>query len=77
MENINISTTQFEHKSGDKNYNFSAINKLSKKATGEGSDIICFHKCSTGLAEFIPGEKAFQSLLELLLRITQLFWRDF
>jgi predicted amidohydrolase len=80
MENIKISTAQFEHKSGNKNYNLSVIDKLSKKAAAEGSNIICFHECSiTGytfarhlskeemldLAEFIPGGESISKLTEI------------
>lgn len=69
MDKLKISTAQFEHKSGDKQYNLSVIEKLSKEAAEKGSDIISFHECSiTGytfarhltkeqmldLAEFIP-----------------------
>ncbi len=69
MDKIKISTAQFEHKSGDKNYNLSVIEKLSEKASLEGSNVIAFHECSvTGytfarkltkeqmldLAEYIP-----------------------
>lgn len=46
MNNLKISTAQFEHKSGDKNYNLSVIETLSGKASLEGSDIIAFHECS-------------------------------
>ena len=46
MDNIRISTAQFEHKSDDKNYNLSVIETLSKKASLEGSHIIAFHECS-------------------------------
>lgn len=70
MDRIKISTAQFEHKSGDKAYNLSVIERLATKAAQEGSDVIAFHECSvTGytfarklskeqmldLAEFIPG----------------------
>ncbi len=41
-----ISTAQFENRSGDKNYNLSVIETLSKKAAQEGSDAIAFHECS-------------------------------
>ena len=69
MDKIKISTAQFEHRSGDKKYNLSVIERLSKKASQEGSHVIAFHECSiTGytfarglskeqmldLAEFIP-----------------------
>jgi len=77
MDKIKISTAQFEHKSGDKNYNLSVIEKLSEKASGEGSNVIAFHECSISgytfarnlskeqmldLAEFIP---AGESILKL------------
>ena len=69
MDNLKISTAQFENRSGDKAYNLGVIEKLSKKASDEGSHVIAFHECSiTGytfarnlskqqmldLAEFIP-----------------------
>src|SRR5436190_2438340 len=69
MNKIKISTAQFENRSGDKPYNLSVIERLSQKASSEGSNIIAFHECSiTGytfarnlskeqmldLAEFIP-----------------------
>lgn len=69
MDKIRISTAQFENKSGDKAYNLDVIEKLSQKASAEGSNVIAFHECSiTGytfarhlskkqmldLAEFIP-----------------------
>jgi predicted amidohydrolase len=69
MDKIKISTAQFEHRSGDKKYNLSVIERLSKKASQQGSHVIAFHECSiTGytfarglskeqmldLAEFIP-----------------------
>ena len=77
MDNIKISTAQFEHKSGDKDYNLSVIEKLSQQASLEGSTAIAFHECSiTGytfarhlskeqmldLAELIP---AGESILKL------------
>src|SRR5258706_6682623 len=80
MENIKISTAQFEHKSANKNYNLSIIDKLSKKAAAEGSNIICFHECSVtgytfarhlskeemlGLAELIPGGESISKLVEI------------
>lgn len=80
MENIKISSAQFEHKSGDKNYNLSIINSLSKKAAEQGSQVIAFHECSvTGytfarhlskeqmlaLAELIPDG-------ESILKLTQI-----
>ena len=80
MEKIRIATAQFEHKSGDKNYNLSVIEHLSQKAAGEGSNVIAFHECSiTGytfarhlskeqmldLAEFIPDGDSILKLTEI------------
>jgi predicted amidohydrolase len=80
MNNIKISTAQFENKSGDKNYNLSVIEQLSEKASKEGSNVIVFHECSiTGytfarhlskeqmldLAEFIPNGESVLKLTEI------------
>ena len=80
MDKLKISTAQFENKSGDKVYNLSVIEKLSKKASEEGSKVIAFHECSvTGytftrqlskeqlldLAEFIPDGKSILKLKEI------------
>ncbi len=46
MQKIKISTAQFENKSGDKEYNLSVIDKLSKQAAEEGSQVVAFHECS-------------------------------
>src|SRR6187401_293119 len=83
MNNLNISTAQFENKSGDKKYNLSVIERLSEKAAAEGSDVIAFHECSiTGytfarhlskeqmleLAEPIPDGKSILKLIEIAQR---------
>ena len=80
MYNIKISTAQFEHKSGDKEYNLSVIDALSKKAAAEGSKVIAFHECSiTGytfarklsevqmleIAELIPEGKSIKELQKI------------
>lgn len=77
MEKLLVSTAQFEHKSGDKNYNLSVIDSLCKKAAEEGSKVVAFHECSiTGytyarnltraqmleVAEFIPAGESIQKL---------------
>src|SRR4051794_39962522 len=46
MEPLKIATAQFEHRSGDKEYNLGIIESLSAKAAAEGAEIICFHECS-------------------------------
>ena len=45
METIKIATAQFEHKSGDKNYNLSVIKKLAQQASAAGANVIAFHEC--------------------------------
>ena len=80
MESLKVSTAQFEHRSGDKNYNLSVIENLCKKASGEGSRVIAFHECSiTGysfarnltkaqmldLAEFIPDGPSMAKLAQI------------
>ena len=80
MNKIKISTAQFENRSGDKHYNLCIIERLSQKASSEGSNIIAFHECSvTGyafarnlskeqmldLAEFIPHGESVLKLIEI------------
>lgn len=80
MDDIKISTAQFETKNGDKAYNLSVIEKLAKKASEEGSDVIAFHECSItsytfarhlnkeqmlDLAEFVPNGESTQKLIEI------------
>lgn len=79
-EVLRISTAQFENKSGDKDYNLSVIDNLSKKAAEQGSDAIAFHECSiTGysfarhlsrdemvmLAENIPDGPSTRKLIDI------------
>lgn len=80
MDKLKISTAQFENRNGDKAYNLSVIEKLTKKAAAEGSKVIAFHECSiTGytfarhlskkqmieLAEFIPEGDSIIKLTEI------------
>ena len=80
MQNIKISTAQFENRSGDKDYNLSVIDKLSQKAASEGAKIVAFHECSiTGytfarklskeqmleIAELIPEGESVKKLKEI------------
>ncbi len=80
MDNIKISTAQFENRSGDKNYNLSQIEKLTKQAALKGSQVIAFHECSvTGytfarnlskkqmldLAEYIPDGPSIKRLIQI------------
>jgi len=83
MQNIKVSTAQFENRSGDKDYNLSVIDRLSQKAASGGSKIIAFHECSvTGysfarrqsreqmleIAEFIPESESIDKLREIASR---------
>ncbi len=46
---LKVATTQFNHKAGDKEYNLSIIETMTKKASKEGVQIICFPEmCITG-----------------------------
>lgn len=80
MDNLRISSAQFENRSGDKQYNLSVIEKLARKAAEEGSKVIAFHECSvTGytfarhlsknqmleLAELIPEGESIVKLTEI------------
>lgn len=80
MDNLKIATAQFEAKDGDKAYNLSVIEKLTKKASEEGSNVIAFHECCiTGytfarnlskeqmldLAEFVPNGESTKKLIEI------------
>lgn len=80
MENLRVATAQFEHKSGDKNFNLSMIRSLSEQAAKEGAKVVAFHECSiTGytfarhlseaemldLAEFIPDGASTKALQKM------------
>lgn len=80
MENIRISTAQFEHKSGDKAFNLAIISDLAAQASQEGAQVVAFHECSiTGytfarhlskeqmlaLAEFIPEGESVRHLKDI------------
>lgn len=83
MDNLQISTAQFENRSGDKEFNLSRIEELSAKAANDGSDVIAFHECSvTGytfarklsrdemfdLAEFVPDGPSTAQLIQIASR---------
>ena len=46
MDKLKIATAQFEHKSADKAYNLSVIEKLAQQAAAQGAEVIAFHECS-------------------------------
>jgi len=77
---MNIAVAQFEPKDGDKSYNLSVIEKLTKKAKQQEADLISFHEMSVtaytftkdlslnelrGLAESVPGGKSVQELMRI------------
>ncbi len=77
---MKIAVAQFEPKDGDKLYNLSVIDKLTKKAKSQGADVISFHEMSitaytftkelglaeiTKLAEEVPAGKSTQALIEI------------
>ncbi len=83
MENIRVSTAQFEHICGDKEHNLSIMDRLAGEASQQGSRIISFHECSVtgytfarhmskeqllGLAELIPGGSSTERLMEIALK---------
>lgn len=43
---LKVSTCQFENRSNDKAYNLSVIERLSRGAAAEGSQVAVFHECS-------------------------------
>src|SRR5665647_1397287 len=83
MDNIKIATAQFEHKSGDKNYNLKIIETLCETAVQQGASIVAFHECSiTGysfarhlsqeklldIAEYIPDGESITRLTEIAVK---------
>ena len=46
MKEINIATAQFQTRNGDKKYNLSRIEELTKEAVGKGARIVSFHEMS-------------------------------
>jgi 5-aminopentanamidase len=80
MKDIKIATAQFEHKSGDKDYNLGIIEQLTEEAAKDGANVIAFHECSISgytfarhlskeqmhdLAEFVPEGKSIKRLIEI------------
>lgn len=83
MQPLKISSAQFENRSGDKDYNLSVIENLSRQAAAEGADVIAFHECSvTGytfarnlsreqmldIAEVIPNGPTVERLTTIAMR---------
>lgn len=77
---MNLAVAQFEPKDGDKKYNLSVIENLTKKAKSNGADVISFHEMSitaytftknltieqiTDLAENIPNGESSSALIQI------------
>ena len=56
MRDIRVGAAQFEHRDGDKAYNLSRIEALTRRAVEQGAEIVSFHECS------IPGYTWLQTL---------------
>lgn len=80
MRTLKIAVAQFQPKDGDKDYNFSVIDKLTAKAKEAGAEIISFHEMSitaytffkdlsrekvVALAEKIPGGESTKNLIQI------------
>ena len=80
MRDIRIAAAQFEARDADKDYNFSRIEALARRAVEQGAEIVSFHECCiTGytflqdltpeqfaaLAEEVPGGPSTQRLASL------------
>ena len=46
MRDIRVAVAQFEHRNGDKAYNLSRIEELTRRAVEQGAEIVSFHECS-------------------------------
>ena len=56
MRELRIGAAQFEARDGDKAYNLGRIDTLTRQASAEGAEIVCFHECS------IPGYTFIENL---------------
>jgi len=77
---MKLAVAQFQPKDGDKGYNFSVIEKLTREAKLKGADVISFHEMSitaytftkdlslaeiTKLAEEVPHGRSTKQLIEI------------
>jgi predicted amidohydrolase len=56
MRDIKIAAAQFEARDGDKDYNFTRIEALARRAVEQGAEIVSFHECC------IPGYTFLETL---------------
>jgi predicted amidohydrolase len=83
MQHLTIATAQFESRNGDKIYNLSVVEKLSRRAAEAGAQVISFHElCVTSyahlrrlshaqmleLAEEVPDGKSTTELIHIAKR---------
>jgi len=57
MKNLRVAVAQFQPKDGDKAYNLSVIEKLTRKAKENGADLISFHELSITAYTFLKDLK--------------------
>lgn len=53
MKNLRIAVAQFEPKDGDKEYNLTVIEELTKRAKEKEAEVICFHELSITAYTFL------------------------
>src|SRR5438309_8008447 len=53
MRDIRFAAAQFEHRDGDKAYNLGRIRDLTRRAAGQGAEVVCFHECSVTAYTFL------------------------
>jgi len=80
MDNLSIAAAQFQPRDGDKSYNLSVIEKLTRHAQAQGASVVSFHELSItaytwlknlnkdellGIAEPVPNGKSCRKLIEI------------
>ncbi len=80
MRDLWAATAQFEARDGDKAYNLSVIEDMTRRAAARGAELVCFHECSISgytfletlsrdeleaLAEDVPGGPSVKRLVEI------------
>ncbi len=53
VRDIRVAAAQFEHSNGDKAYNLSRIEELTRRAANQGAEIVSFHECSVSGYTFL------------------------
>lgn len=83
MKDLRIATAQFETRNGDREYNFSRIEELTRQAAEQGASVVCFHELCIpsytflknldkeeifGLAEKVPSGESTSRLIQIAAR---------